>query len=198
MSAGLVLASQSRVRAQVLTAAGVAFETASPGVDEDAVKAEMLAEGASPSQVAQALADRKALAVSRARPGLVLGADQTLDLDGRLFDKVGDLAAARERLLLLRGKPHRLHAALAAARDGVVVWRDLVSATLVMRSFSDVFLDDYLRQEGQASLSSVGCYRLEGLGVQLFSSIEGDYFAILGLPLFSLLDFLRGQREIAA
>lgn len=198
MTTRLVLASRSRARAQVLAGAGVAFETAAPGVDEDAVKVELLDAGADPREIAEALAERKALAVSRARPGLVLGADQTLEFDGGLFDKVDSLDAARQRLKLLRGRPHRLHAAVAIARDGALLWRDLASATLTMRDFSDDFLEDYLAREGEAALGSVGCYRLEGLGAQLFRDIEGDYFAILGLPLMGLLEFLRQSREIMA
>lgn len=198
MSGGLVLASKSRVRAQVLAGAGVSFETAGSEVDEARAKVELLDRGASPSEVARALAEAKALAVSRTRPGLVLGADQTLELEGVLYDKVETLDAARERLRLLRGRPHRLHAALAMAEDGRVVWRDVVSCVLTMRAFSDAFLEHYLAREGGPALGSVGCYRLEGLGAQLFSRVEGDYFAILGLPLQGLLDFLRERKEIMA
>jgi septum formation protein len=197
MSSGVVLASKSQARAQVLAAAGVAFETAVSGVDEETVKAGLLAKGAGPRDVAAALAELKSLAVSRSRPGLVVGADQTLDLGGQLYDKVDTIDAARTRLRLLRGRPHQLHAGVSIARDGAVIWRDLATATLVMRDFSDAFLDDYLAREGQAALGSVGCYRLEGLGVQLFSRIEGDYFAILGLPLLGVLQVLREQAEIA-
>lgn len=189
----LTLASKSTARAQVLAGAGIAFETAGSGVDEDAVKARMLAKGATPAEVAGALAAEKALAVSRGRGGLVIGADQTLDLDGRLYDKVGDLEAARARLAALRGRTHRLHSAVALARDGAVVWAERPAAALTMRDFSDAFLDDYLATEGQAALGSVGCYRLEGPGVQLFSAIEGDYFTILGLPLMGLLETLRRE-----
>lgn len=194
----LILASKSAARAQVLAGAGVPFEIASSGVDEDAVKQRLLADGAGPREVADALAELKAMTVSLERPGLVLGADQTLDLDGQLYDKAPTLDAARERLQALRGKRHRLHAAIAVAKDGVPVWRELVTASLTMRDFSDAFLDDYLAEEGEAALGSVGCYRLEGMGAQLFSRIEGDYFAILGLPLWGLLDFLRGQGALKA
>jgi septum formation protein len=195
---GLVLASTSAARKAVLTGAGVPFEAHRSGVDEDATKARLLAEGASPRQVAQALADEKALTVSQARPGLVLGADQTLELEGRLYDKAETRDDARARLQALRGKPHQLHSAVSVAEAGQVIWRETVSATLTMREFSDGFLDDYLWREGEAALGSVGCYRLEGPGVQLFSRIEGDYFTILGLPLMGLLDLLRARGVVSA
>jgi septum formation protein len=194
----VILASKSLARRAVLEAAGVAVEIAGAGVDEEAVKASMLAEAAKPRDIADALAELKALKVARSRPGLVVGADQTLELDGRLYDKVTTLDEARSRLKLLRGRPHRLHSAVVAARDGIAVWRELATATLTMRDFSDGFLEDYLASEGPASLGSVGCYRLEGPGAQLFSKIEGDYFAILGLPLLGLLEFLRQHGALAA
>ncbi len=198
MSEPIILASKSPTRAALLTGAGVAFETLSPGVDEDAVKAELLAAGGSPRDVAVALADRKALAVSVRRGGLVIGADQTLEFASGLYDKVDTLLAAAERLRRLRGETHQLHAAVAVARDGAVIWRDLVSVTLTMRRFSDAFLQSYIETEGPLALGSVGCYRLEGPGAQLFERIEGDYFAILGLPLLSLLDLLRREGTLPA
>jgi septum formation protein len=189
----LILASTSSARRAVLEGAGVGFEAVRPGVDEDAAKDELLVKGAGPREVAEALAAAKALVVSKDRPGLVIGADQTLDLDGRLYDKAADLAAARARLAELRGRTHQLHSAVAVAQDGRAVWAQTVSATLTMRDFSDAFLDDYLAREGAAALGSVGCYRLEGLGVQLFAAIDGDYFTILGLPLMGLLELLRAR-----
>ncbi|HEX3366271.1 MAG TPA: Maf family protein [Phenylobacterium sp.] len=191
MSPGLVLASKSVARRAVLEGAGVPFEAVGSGVDEDVAKAELLAKRATPRQVAEALAEEKALAVSVGRPDLVLGADQTLEFQGQLFDKAETIDAARERLKTLRGKPHMLHSAVVVAERGAVVWRETQSATLRMRDFSDTFLEAYLSAEGEAALGSVGCYRLESQGVQLFSKIEGDYFTILGLPLMGLLDLLR-------
>jgi septum formation protein len=198
MSLPVVLASKSAARAAVLNGSGVAFETAVDGVDEDAAKASLLAAGHSPREVADALAELKALKVSRSRPGLVIGSDQTLEFEGRLYDKVVSVAAARERLLAMRGKPHQLHSAVVVARDGAPIWREIVSATLTMREFSDAFLDSYLAAEGEQALGSVGCYRLEGPGVQLFSRIEGDYFAILGLPVMGLFDLLRRHGALEA
>ena len=194
----VVLASKSAARTAVLKGAGVPFEVAVAGVDEDAVKTAMLAEGASPRDVADALAELKAVKISRGRPGFVVGADQTLEFEGGLYDKAETVEAARDRLQLLRGKPHQLHSAVVVAKDGAPIWREVVSATLTMRDFSDAFLEDYLATEGEAALGSVGCYRLEGPGAQLFARIEGDYFAILGLPLLGLLDLLRRHGAVAA
>lgn len=196
--AKVVLASKSAARRAVLEGAGVPFETAVAGVDEDAVKASLLAEGATPRDVADALAELKAIRVSRSRPDFVVGADQTLEFEGRLYDKADTLEAARERLKALRGKPHKLHSAVVVAKDGAPIWREVVTARLTMRDFSDAFLEDYLAQEGDEALGSVGCYRLEGPGAQLFAKIEGDYFAILGLPLLGLLDLLRRHRVLAS
>ncbi len=189
---GVILASGSKARASVLAGAGVAFEVAVAGVDEGAVKAGLLAEGNGPREVADALAELKAIKVSRKRPGmLVIGADQTLDLGGALFDKAESMAEARERLAMLRGKTHKLHSAVVVALDGTAIWREVPAARLTMRPFTDAFLDSYLAGAGESILGSVGCYRLEDEGVQLFSRIDGDYFTILGLPLMGLLDLLR-------
>jgi septum formation protein len=197
MSAPVILASKSQARTAVLRGAGVPFEVAVAGVDEDAVKTAMLAEGATPRDVADALAELKAVKISRNRPGFVVGADQTLEFEGGLYDKAETLEAARDRLKLLRGKPHRLHSAVGVAKDGAPIWREVVSATLTMRDFTDDFLEAYLATEGDHALGSVGCYRLEGPGAQLFAKIEGDYFAILGLPLLGLLDLLRRHGAVA-
>jgi septum formation protein len=195
----LILASKSAARRSVLDGAGVPYEALVAGVDEDAVKQALLAEGHGARDVADALAELKALKVSKARPdAFVIGADQTLEFEGRLYDKAGTLEEARARLIELRGAPHRLHSAVVVARGGEAIWREVSTATLVMRNFSDAFLDDYLAREGEELLGSVGCYRLEALGAQLFSRIDGDYFAILGLPLLGLLDLLRNHGEIAA
>lgn len=198
MSLPIVLASQSVARAKVLSGAGVAFETEVAGVDEDAVKTAMLDEGETPRDIADALAEVKAVKVSSRRPGWIIGADQTLELDGRLYDKAGSLDEARQRLRLLRGKTHKLHAAVVVAQDGAPIWREVVTAALTMRDFSDSFLEAYLAEEGDQALGSVGCYRLEGPGAQLFSKIEGDYFSILGLPLMGLLDLLRRHGALTA
>jgi septum formation protein len=181
----------------LLEGAGVAFTAQSPGVDEDVAKAELLARGEGPRRIAEVLAGLKAMAVSETTDGLVIGADQTLELDGELVDKADSLDEARARLLSLRGAKHQLHAAVVVARGGRPVWETTKTATLQVRDFSDAFLDAYLAQAGEQVLFSVGCYQLEGLGVQLFERIEGDYFTILGLPMLGLLDFLRLEGALA-
>ncbi|WGU40222.1 MULTISPECIES: nucleoside triphosphate pyrophosphatase [unclassified Phenylobacterium] len=198
MGEQIILASKSAARRAVLTGAGVPFEVAVAGVDEDAVKTAMLAQGATPRDVADALAEIKAVKISAGRPGFVIGSDQTLEFEGQLYDKAETLEAAAERLKTMRGKPHKLHSAVVVAKDGAPIWREIVSATLTMRDFSDNFLDAYLALEGEEMLGSVGCYRLEGPGAQLFSKIEGDYFAILGLPLMGLLDLFRRHGVLRA
>ena len=186
----VVLASTSASRRALLEGAGVVFTARSPGVDETAAKAALLGEGLGPRDIADALAELKAVRI-RAEGALVIGADQTLDLDGELIDKAETLDEARERLKRLRGRPHKLHSGVVVAQAGQPIWREVSTATLWMRPFSDGFLDDYLAREGEHLLGSVGCYRLEDVGVQLFSRIEGDYFTILGLPMLGLLDLLR-------
>ena len=198
MGEQIILASKSAARRAVLTGAGVPFEVAVAGVDEDAVKTAMLAQGATPRDIADALAEIKAVKISAGRPGFVIGSDQTLEFEGQLYDKAETLEAAAERLKTMRGKPHKLHSSVVVAKDGAPIWREIVSATLTMRDFSDDFLDVYLAMEGEEMLGSVGCYRLEGPGAQLFSKIEGDYFAILGLPLMGLLDLFRRHGVLRA
>jgi septum formation protein len=189
----ITLASQSAARSQILAGAGVAFEKVVSGVDEDLVKVRILGAGGNPKTCALALAEIKALSVAATRAGLVIGADQTLEFEGALHDKAESLEEARARLLALRGAPHHLHSAVVLAQGNEVLWSDVSTATLTLRDFTPDFLDHYLDLEGPALLGSVGCYRLEGPGAQLFSSIEGDYFAILGLPLLGLLDQLRSR-----
>ncbi|MGE0154478.1 MAG: nucleoside triphosphate pyrophosphatase [Reyranellaceae bacterium] len=188
----LVLASTSPTRRRILENAGLAFETASPGVDEEEVKLSLKASGATGAQIAETLAELKANRVSARRPeALVIGADQILSCNGVLFDKPPDMDHARAQLQALRGKPHELLTAICVAKAGGRVWHHNAVARLTMRPFSDAFLDDYLARAGQDVLGSVGVYRLEGLGAQLFSRIDGDFFTILGLPLLPLLGFLR-------
>jgi septum formation protein len=189
----LVLASRSDVRGKLLAAAGLRFEIRPAPIDERAVEAQDGAAGeVDPAAAALILARAKAHSVARTVPGhLVLGADQMLALGNRRFNKPADRAAAVAQLRSLRGREHALHSALALVRDGEVLFDCIDSARLVMRDFSDRFLDDYLDMMGPAVLSSVGGYQLEGIGVHLFERVEGDYFTILGLPLLPLLAFLR-------
>lgn len=189
----LVLASTSVSRMALLRAAGVAFEAVAPNVDEGEIKAAMLAEGARPRDIADALAELKAVRVSRRVPGaLVLGSDQVLETaDGALLDKPEGRAGAEAHLRRLMGAEHRLITAAVIALDGQPVWRVVDTARLTMRPLSDAFIAAYLDSEGDAVLGSVGAYRLEGLGAQLFTRVEGDHFTILGLPLLQVLDYLR-------
>jgi septum formation protein len=193
----IILASGSAARARMLEDAGVAFTVEVAAVDEQAVKESLAAETRNPARVAEVLAELKAVRVSSRHPGaLVIGADQMLDCDGTWFDKPADREAARTQLLALRHKTHRLTSAVVAVRDGKRVWHQTESAKLTMRNFSDSFLDSYLEQAGAAVLSSVGGYQLEGRGAQLFLTVEGDFFTILGLPLLALMDFLRENGEL--
>jgi septum formation protein len=180
----------------MLEAAGLAFEVDVPRVDEEAAKASLRGEGLKPRDQADALAELKALSVSRGREAFVIGADQMLALGSEVFDKPTSAAEAREHLLRLRGQTHELITAAVVAREGAIIWRHIDTPKLKMRAFSDAFLDDYLSRAGEHVLHSVGAYQLEGLGAQLFERVEGDYFSVLGLPLLPLLAFLR-QHGIA-
>ncbi len=193
----LVLASTSPTRRRVLEQAGVAFEAVAPNVDEDAAKAAFRHDGLSPRDLADALAELKAHAGWARTRAPTLGCDQTLEFDDEAFDKPVDLEDLRRQLTRLRGQTHKLHAALVLVENGQATWREVATVRLTMRDFSDGFLDDYLASEGSSVLGSVGGYRIEGLGVQLFERIEGDHFAILGLPLLGLLHALR-QRGLAS
>jgi septum formation protein len=188
----LVLASGSPVRACLLQAAGVPFEVRPAHIDENAAKKALIAEGASPRDVADALAELKALQSSNLDPdALVLGADQVLEFQGECISKSGTIAQAEALLRRLCGKRHRLITAAVLARDGQALWRQVETPSLWMRDFSGAFLRSYLDAEGDAILGSVGCYHLEGRGAQLFARIDGDYFSVLGLPLIPLLSALR-------
>ncbi len=191
----LVLASKSDIRAKILSAAGLRFEVRPAPIDERAVEAK--AGNPDAAAAAQLLARAKAETVTASLSGrIVLGADQTLARDSLRFSKPNDRVAAAEQLRRLRGRTHELHSALALVRDGTVLFDCVDSARLTMHDFSDRFLNDYLDMAGDSALCSVGGYQLEGVGIQLFERIEGDYFTILGLPLLPLLAFLRQNKFV--
>ena len=188
----LILASASLTRKALLTQAGVAFRAETAPIDERAIEAELLAEGGRPEDVALGLAAAKARAVGTShRDSFVIGADQVLALDLEILHKPADRSAAEAQLDRLKGRDHLLHSAVALAHEGDIIWSKLVSARLTMRSFSPAERDEVLNLEGEAAFTSVGGYRLEGVSIRLFEKIEGDYFAILGLPLVELLAALR-------
>ena len=186
----LVLASRSAVRRTLLEAAGIPVEICPADIDERGVEAGAPLQA--PVAIATLLAREKASVIAaRNRGRLVLGADQTLSLDGRRFTKPADRAAARAQLRALSGRTHELYSAIAFVQDGVVLFEHVGVARLTMRVVSDRFLDDYLDAAGDAATASVGAYQLEGFGIQLFERLDGDYFTVLGLPLLTALDFLR-------
>jgi len=191
----LVLASRSAPRRAMLEAAGIPIEVRIPELDERAVEAAAGPRG--PADAAALLAGEKAKAVLLPRR-LVVGADQTLALGARRFDKPHDRAAARDQLMALSGGTHQLHSAVAVARDGEILFTGVSTARLTMRRLSESFLDAYMEATGAAVLDSVGAYQLEKLGIHLFEQIDGDHFTILGLPLLQLLEFLRREGSLVA
>jgi septum formation protein len=191
MSQRIILASGSQSRRAVLTAAGIEADTIKPNVDEDAAKASFRASDMKVRDQAMQLAELKSVKISMRELGLVIGCDQMLSLDGEAFDKPVDLADARNHLVKLSGKAHTLETAIVISEEGKPVWRYLARPKLTVRPLSDAFIDTYVEAVGEPLLSTVGAYQLEGLGAQLFTRIDGDYFSILGLPLLPLLDYLR-------
>lgn len=197
---GLILASASAGRAAILRGAGLDFRQRAADIDERALEDEAAtAGGIDAGKLALMLAAAKARDVSAGKAGaLVIGADQVMECAGVIYHKPASAEAARRQLVQLRGKTHSLNAGLCVAQDGAVLWQHRDRAYLTMRDFSDDFLDAYCRPEGEALLRSVGVYRIEGPGIQLFSRIEGDYFTIIGLPLLPLLGYLREIGWLAA
>ena len=192
----LILASQSKARRILLANAGIAFESDPADIDERAVQ--QSSGLAAPSEVASLLANAKARAVSSRRHGhYIVGADQTLALGTRIFNKPEGRVQAADQLRALSGRCHELHSAIAVVRDGQLLFDHVSIARMTMRQLDDAQIDSYLTEAGNAVASSVGAYQLEGLGVHLFERIEGDHFTILGLPLLPLLAFLRSQHLLS-
>lgn len=197
MTSRIILASGSEIRQQLLARAGLSFTVEPARVDEAALTAAMLAEAAPPRDIADTLAEHKALRISRKTPAaLVIGSDQVLSLDGDLLEKPRDRQDCRAQLLALRGKRHDLYTAAVIIRDGQAIWRTVSQARMTVRAFSDPWLDGYIERNWPAIAESAGSYRLEEEGVRLFTRIEGDYFAILGLPLIEILDFLTERGDV--
>ena len=194
----LILASGSKIRAKLLEAAGLAFIVEPPGLDESAMRQAVSGEDAlQPQDVAEVLARAKAETVSDLAHGaFVIGADQVLALGDEIFAKPDSMESAREQLRALSGKTHKLQSSVALAREGEILFAHTEEASLTMRKLSPEFIGRYLAAAGEEVLSSVGAYQLEGLGIELFDKIEGDYFSILGLPLLPLLDALRREGAI--
>jgi nucleoside triphosphate pyrophosphatase len=197
MSEPLILASASAARARLLEDAGIVVVVEPAAIDEAVVKRACLAERKPAHDCALALAEAKAREVSARHPeALVIGADQILDADGVWFDKPAVAVAVRLQLTALRGRTHELATAACVVQNGRRLWHSISRPRLTMRRYSEAFLEEYLTKEGEAALGSVGGYRIEGRGMQLFARIEGDYFAILGLPLVELLTFLRERGAV--
>lgn len=196
----LILASASRARTALLGNAGLEFEVMPAHIDEDAVKIAFQQHGKTePAPLAEELARRKAEFISVQHPdALVIGADQVLEFAGTIVSKPVSAEAAREQLKQMRGKTHHLISAISLWRDGRELWTYSEPTNMIMRPFSDDFLDDYIRRAGPDICQSVGAYQLESAGIQLFDRVEGDFFTILGLPLLPLLDQLRQQRHLAS
>jgi len=195
----LILASSSEVRATLLRRAGLEIEVKAARVDEEAIRAALEAESASPRDVADTLAEMKARRISeRNREAIVLGCDQVLDLDGRIFAKPETQDEARAQIRDLSGRTHRLHSAVVACRSGEPLWRHVGTARLTMRPISDGYLDEYVMRNWESIRHSVGGYKLEEEGVRLFAKVEGDHFTILGLPLIELLTWLTVRGDIAS
>ncbi|MHC5231679.1 Maf-like protein [Brucella sp. LJL56] len=197
MTDKLVLASKSPFRSALLKNAGIEFSTASADIDERAVETPLYETGATPEEVAQVLAEAKAIDVSEKNPGaMVIGCDQTLSLGDEIFHKPADMEAARHQLLKFSGKTHQLNSAVVLVKDGKTLWRHVSIARMTMRDLDPGFVGRYLGRAGDVALSSVGAYQVEGPGIQLFEKIEGDYFTIVGLPLLPLLAELRKEKLI--
>lgn len=197
MASDIILASGSKTRAAMLESAGVPFRVVKAAVDEDALREALLAEEVTPRDLSDALAEMKALRVSARTPGVVIGSDQILALGGEVFTKQPDREAARAALMRLRGQRHSLFSAAVICEDGKPVWRHVSEVKMMMRMFSEDYLDAYLDRNWPGVSGAVGCYHYEGEGVRLFTQVTGDYHTILGMPLLPLLNYLTTRGLIA-
>jgi septum formation protein len=197
--AQIILASTSPFRLKILRDAGLSVDAVASGIDERVIEKTLDGTGVTPAEVASILAEAKAVAVSEAHPdAVVIGADQTLSLEDRIFHKPADMEAARRHLLALSGKTHELNSAVVVARAGVPLWCTVEIARMTMRQLEPAFIGRHLSRVGPSALQSVGAYQIEGEGIQLFEKIEGDLFTIIGLPLLPLLQALRDEGVIDA
>jgi septum formation protein len=195
----ILLASTSPIRAALLRNAGLAFETRPARIDEETIRTALEAEGATPRDIADALAEMKAARIATRHPeALVIGCDQVLEFEGHAFGKPATPEVLRAQIVALRGHTHRLLSAVVVCQDSRPLWRHVGVARLTMHNISDAYLDDYLARNAADLMDSVGGYKLEAEGVRLFSRIEGDYFTILGLPLLPLLSWLAVRGDIPA
>jgi septum formation protein len=191
----IVLASTSSIRQTLLTKSGLKFGVQAPNLDENQLKREN--PSLPPHELAVLLAQRKALSLMKPNH-LVIGADQTLSCEGQLYNKAHDKATMSAQLAQLRGKTHSLHSAVAVASDGHIKWSCCIETHLTMRNFSDAFLNSYIDKNASSIIHCLGGYQLEAEGINLFEKIEGDYFAILGLPLLPLLAYLRQENYLSS
>ncbi|WP_010141507.1 Maf family protein [Oceanicola sp. S124] len=199
MPAKILLASGSTIRADLLRGAAVPFEVEKARVDEEAITAALVAEGDSPRDIADALAEAKAAKVGRKYPdSFVIGCDQTCDIEGQILGKPESAEAAREQIMLLAGRSHKLHSAAVIFNDGKPVWRKVSTVKLTMRIPSPEYLASYIDRNWPQIGQSCGAYQLEGEGARLMTKVEGDYFAVLGLPLLEILDYLTLRGALAA
>ena len=199
MTPPLILASQSPFRRMLMENAGLAFEAIAAAIDERATEQELDHLAPTPPEIALHLAEAKAQEVAARHPEhIVIGSDQTLSLEARVFHKPRDMADAREHLRALSGRTHALNSAVAICCGGETKWRHVSTALMTMRPLSEAFIDRHLVRVGERALGSVGAYQLEGEGIQLFERIEGDYFTIIGLPMLPLLSQLRAMGAIDA